>query len=818
MTKDFSQHQHIISKFRGKVSQKDFEAKFAAATKHLAKTERFILKMELKRLAGACTRLVDLRGNVDGDCRAYEHEDRIHYLDDIAIKVFEDNFKSYGGYTFGVYEAVTNTINNFRVIYQREKQGIKIPVSAENQKVYEKTQYPATLFKFGHYFDRSEERMNFAISVSVELGKYQKVEAVSSDISINGCKIRLKDCPPLEVEQVITIAFSGMNQEFEFGDNSTFSYEVRNVQVLEGIQLVGLRRVYSGKSQNDAFKRFLKGYIQGNKRRYKINLDNTISALQARHLETFTFAKLNELPVFIEKNQQYLYPKFALTCPNNQSIFQYWQDEGRQSTLEFLITEERIAKLQKARRLGRSLLVYSFIHESQGKNYFYSADQQQLQDDKNFMQQFLGFAADKTSFAITDLSLLDVDQSTAFSPLTLSNTLTKKNEYLNSPPSDEVNGILANIPFIVVVQDITNSQLVEGYQAFEFDDIDIYRLKQFGHKRADQKRLVDEVGINYKNQRQEPRFKYKTPVSVEVSGVHWLGESHDFSTSGLKVELDKTTVLKKGDVVNLTFPNLQKITSSFDLQNLPYEVMRVNRKKTIVNLRVIVEKHQHIGRSFFRLLIDKNRHKLTPDEYALITPGMAKALRNIYSACLTINNYILQTSGSRYKTESIACSDEYGKLLATMKMLSDKRGYYNLYPLLSHQQLQHDITAKLKKMQPSDFPENTMLYISIDHSLEDIDEAVQVRLDSQLTTLKLQQMFISNALKKGDFFALQLKLSRADPPDMDHLNPELSYISSYAIHRGKQIEQDIWSVAGIMQVYDITHEVLLRRNLQIAKP
>ena len=814
MTKDFSQHQNIISQFKGQVSASDFEAKFAVATKNIAKTERFLLKMELKRLAGKCTRLVDLRGNVDGDCRAFEHESRVHYLDDVAIKVFQDNVKKYGAYTFGVYEAVMNTDNNFRIIYQREKSGIKTPASTDNLKIYEKTQYPAKLYQFGHYFDRIEERMNFAIAVTVSQGKFTQKEAVTSDLSVDGCKVRLKGFADVALGDVLALQFTGFAQEFEFGKQNSFSYEVCNVQVLDEFQLVGLKRIYPGNYQKDAFKRFLQGYIQGNKRRYKINLENTIAALQSRHLETFAIAKLNELPVFIEQ-QETLVPKYALTGQNNQNIFQYWQNEHRHSTLSYLINQERIEKIIKAQRLGKSLLVYSFVHESQGKSFFYSADEIQLMEDKNFRQKFLGFASSKPSFAIFDLSVLEVEKQRAFSPLTLANTLTKKNEYLNAQPSIEVKQLLEKIPYIVVVQDITHPQLSESYQQFSFDDININRLKHFGHKPAGDTAHVDEVGIHYKNQRQEPRFKYNTPVVVHAEGVQWLANSHDFSTSGLKVGLDKSTVLKKGDVVNLTFPKLQKITSSFALKDLPYEVMRINRKKNVLNLRVIVEKHQHIGRSFFRLLIDKNRHKLTADEYALITPGMAKALRNIYSASLEIANLIVQTSGSRYKTECITSSGEFGRLLPMLKTFSDKADSYNLYPILSEQHIQNSINNRLKKMQTTDFPENQIIYIAIDHSQEDIEDAVKVRSDSQLKTLKLQKIFISSALKKGDFYAVQLKLSRADEPDMDHLNPELSYISSYAIHRGKQIEQDIWSVAGIMQVYDITHEVLLRRQISL---
>ena len=53
--------------------------------------------MELKRLAQPCTRLIDLRGLVDGECKTYEYNERPHYLDDVAIKVFEENVAYYGG-------------------------------------------------------------------------------------------------------------------------------------------------------------------------------------------------------------------------------------------------------------------------------------------------------------------------------------------------------------------------------------------------------------------------------------------------------------------------------------------------------------------------------------------------------------------------------------------------------------------------------------------------------------------------------------------------------------------------------------------------
>jgi hypothetical protein len=95
-------------------------------------------------------------------------------------------------------------------------------------------------------------------------------------------------------------------------------------------------------------------------------------------------------------------------------------------------------------------------------------------------------------------------------------------------------------------------------------------------------------------------------------------------------------MLLKGDMAYLSFPKLQKITSAFALTDLPYEVVRVNSAKNIINLRVFVQQHQHIGRKFFKALIDKNSDKLTSDEYDTFSPGLARALRNIYSASSTV--------------------------------------------------------------------------------------------------------------------------------------------------------------------------------------
>ena len=812
--KDFSKYQSIIERFRGTVVQKDFEAKFAEATLKIPTSERFLLKMEIKRLGSSCTRLIDLRGLVNGECRAYEHEGRVHFLDDVAIKTFEQNLAYYGAYTFGVYDATTNTENNFRVIYQKEKASLQGNTNTSTVKsitTIDKIQYPAKFYTTRVYHDRCEERMNYSVPILVMLNEQTVIEALSSDMSGKGFKLKFTEHQPFYLDQVVTLRLTGLERDFQFGENHSFSYKVRNISVLDKLQYVGFERVDI--VEKDTFLQFLTGYIQGNKRRYKINLENTVEALQCRSFEQFVVPKINELPVFLGKNDEQLVPKYVLTCANNQPIYQYWQNETGQQTLSLLLNHERASRVKKAAKVGGSLLVYCFNHQSHDKLYFYTADEQQLQKDRQFFSQFVAFAAVKPSFKIFSLRYQSILTERGFAPFTVANTLKLKDLHLNQTPTDEVKQILASLAGIITITDITSDALIADYRSLSYDNINMQLLKDFGHKYPTKLPLVDEVGLNYRNHRQEPRFIFETPTVLTLKQEQSSGVSEDFSVSGLRVKFDQATNFEMGDVLQVTFPKLQQITSAFELKGLPYEIVRMNKSKTVLNMKVYVEQHQHVGRSFFKALIEKNRDKLKSDEYALLIPGLSKALRTVYSRSLLIANLLIQSSGSRYKTEVIVASEQSSPLFSEMQRLSDRDNFYNLFPLLSALSNSTLADSQLKKMFPKDSPVSEELYIAINPNKELVENKVLVRLGKDLALPEMKKMFIKRAIKNGHFFCVKLVMSRTEPPDMGYLNPELSYISTYAIHRAKQLEQEIWSVSGVMQCIDITDEAMNRYQL-----
>jgi hypothetical protein len=45
---------------------------------------------------------------------------------------------------------------------------------------------------------------------------------------------------------------------------------------------------------------------------------------------------------------------------------------------------------------------------------------------------------------------------------------------------------------------------------------------------------------------------------------------------------------------------------------------------------------------------------------------------------------------------------------------------------------------------------------------------------------------------------------------MDMLQLEMNYVSMYALHRAKELEENLWAISGCVHLVDITDEVLLR--------
>lgn len=819
---DLQAYTSVLERLKPLINTPLFDEEFRLLTGDLAKSQQFLIKMELKRLAQPCTYYIDLRGRVDGEVRAFEHKGQTHYLDELAIQTFEKGLEQYGQYTIGIFEDVTNTTNNFRVRHQQETNkrlqevltgevseaaALALPSSEAEQAGNDyKT---AHLIRFAGYSVRREERMNFTIDIEVVQQDEERFPATTSDLSVSGCKIKIPLAIEMKAGQKVAIFFRGLEQEFALGINNGIPYQVIDVELADKGYHVRLKRLPL--ADEKGFSEFLQNFIHGNKRRYKVNLDNTYDAVFIKGYEQFYLPRISSLPVFLAVNEGKATPSCVLTTENNRHLMHYFQDERQQNVLSQLLHVRRLKQCLAKEANENSTILYTFTHAAKGRLFFYSATTEELLQHAELKQVFFGFGAAKPSFRAFRLSVLRTLPAHAHIPLSLPATADQEVQKLNQPPTPLIANFIRNLRYIVALTDISTAQSTALYKAITYDPALLNQLKVFGHAKLEQLPQIESASVQYVNLRSESRFLYKTTVVLQQDNGHEIQAfSRDFSSKGIQLECDQPVNFEKGDTVKISLPELQKITTKHQLSGLPYEVMAVSKNKLIMNMRVIDPTNDHAGKIFFQQLINNNRSKLTMAEETPKFPGLGPALRNMYVKALDTFAFYVHRQGVRYNLDVVAMGAKPSALHKLLAQFGENASDMTMLPLLKNNATNLQFANQLKKMKRQEVPFSYEVFLRFTPGKDSIEQSFETKFDFDFQQNSAKKAFIDSVVQSDLLFAFKIFLSRTGRPDTDHIAKELGYVSTYAIHKAKVLEEELWSVVGVGDVVDISDEVLMR--------
>lgn len=804
MTQEFEQYQELIEQLKPVVNEPDFNQTLSTIASHVSKPKRFLIKMELKRQAKPCVQIIDLRGLVDGRCSPYEYGELTHFLDQIAIDVFERQVRAFGEYTVGVYEAVNNTENNFRVMHQQELLArSKSPASSDTEPESDSL-YPARLINFANYRQRHEERMNFVVNIEIFNQLNEAIPANTIDISINGLKVKLRKDRLFKPHEQLTIQFRGLGTDNTLDKNEGVSYEVINVEQGSEEQRLTLCRTHQRVTPK--FDAFLERFIQGNKRRYKVNMDNTIDAIQAKGYEQYYIPQFNSLPMFIEENQGQLQPRYVLTNDFNKDSLHYWTDETGQLRIEHLVTSQRLQQL--AEREQKETYLYVFSRLNNQKTFFYSATPEQLESHPQLKPVFLGYGSRKASWRVFKLQLLDMQPEQAHIPLSLPDSLSNNVKKQNNQPSARLMSRLIKLKYIALLTDLTDDWNTIPYQKNKLNKTALPGIKPFAHSRAAVAEPVTLHRFKYQNLRTQERFQLRSKVIINFRDLQLEGLTEDISCNGIKVELNKAFPGRIFDDVTISFPQLQKMSPKFVLKGLLYEVKNISSDGNVLNLNVVDNSLPHNAQLFFDQLIKANKNKLKTYRDDEVIPGIGEALRNIYSANIPNIAFYMRKEGVNYTPDAIAKPPAEHPLLPLLDYQAEL-GTLNLYPLFATN-IPNFIPQTLKKLSNHSKPVMRELFIAFNPLATDHKQAIKVKFVDQFEQDALRREFIAQAIGGGQFFAVKVFIARTGRPDTAMIRTEMNYVGIYAMHKAKQLEEQLWNVTGVGNLIDITEEVLLR--------
>jgi hypothetical protein len=809
MSQDLEQFHDIIEQLKPMINEPEFNQVLSQVAATVPKQKRFLIKMELKRLARPCVRLIDLRGHVDGECRLYEHESRPHYLDEVAIEVFERQIRLFGdNYTIGVYEAVSNTENNFRVMYRKQKEEGTSEDSQQSAAKEQLQRYCARVLAFDDFARRAEERMNFAINIELFSELNKSIPATTVDISVSGLKIRVSKEQMFKPGERLTVQFRGLEGEFVLDKKSGVPFSIVNIDRTKQEQRLCLKRIYD--AHIPSFDAFLERFIHGNKRRYKVNMNNTLKAIRNKTYEQYYVPNFTSIPIYIELVEGEYRPKYVLANDCNKEAVYYWADELFQLKLGYLFSHQRISQWMELAEEARETYIYVFNHIKDEKIYFYSATQEELEQQPELKKIFLGYGARKASWRIYKLQLTAIAPSQCHLPLSIPDSISDAVKRQNQAPAPRLMARLKNLCQIAVLTDVTDDISTYTYQKLKITRAQLPALKVFGHPRNKLPIEVNMFRFKYLNQRLESRFLLRSKVIVTCDELELEGVSEDISVHGLKIELQKFFHLEEGTLVYLNFPQLQKVTSKYDIGALPYKVKNISPERNVLNLQVVSNENNTTALRFFEELIKTNRSKLKAYKEEEEIPGIGEALRHLYARNIVNVAFFIKKEGIHMLPDAIATTARSNRLAALLSHKTDP-GEYSLYPIYEAKGLQTDfIQNVLKRSKTTSRPIMRELFVAFDPSQANIGDSIRSQFAEQFKDDEQRRMFISSALRSGQFIAIKVFLARTGRPDADLISSELSYVGSYAVHKAKVLEEQLWNICGVGELIDVTDEAMSR--------
>ncbi|MCH1929099.1 PilZ domain-containing protein [Shewanella sp. A25] len=779
-------HSALIEQLKPLLMEPNFQEIFAQLTSNENNSTRFLLKMELNRLASPCTRIIDLRDKSELPCTEVKLSQQRHFLDEPAKHSLQEALSLYRNqYTVGVYEHVLAS-------HQQRKQQMRQGVTPTEVGEAEPFIVPGVVL--GSYFNRAEERMNYSIRIAISQPDRGELRGITVDLSIGGARIRVSANHGLDFDKPLKVKLLELSEEYYYPDLQLgVDYEIVDSQSNGEYSWLRLKRL----GGSDALSEMLGNLIRGYKMRYKLDVNDVIVTASGLGFERHYLPHLPQLPLFL--NQQTKSISHMLLSRDNQQIVHYFQDENDISQLPGMLTPSRLISLVKQPENPDHSLFFSFTFNAQGSLHFYSATLAELKA-KGLMNLFLGFASTKPSWRIFKLTADKIFHAKGYRRATLPGDDSKY-----SPLAEQQ---LAQFSHLLQLTDITNEDARASYTAWQ-DGSNANALKAFAQQKLTAHQIKP-VGMQFSERRQEARFAFKTLVNVSQGPIKASGLSIDISSRGMQLNLDNPTEFTSNKPLLVSFPKLQTIAGKTQLDNLPYRLIRTRKNGVTIHLTAVMGHTPHVGVEFLDKLISHNKAKL---EQLTENNGEAKeladGLKNILMRELHSVPYFIEKTT---KSAQIACigvgtqRDDVSDIFAGG---SSDTMQYNLAPLMNNGFFKREILDPIRQMKPQQDMDFVEVFIQLTRQSRG-QFHLKCCLQTEIGDDKAVAAFIKQSQSVGKFIALRVYRGATEKPDINYLRRELEYINIHASHRAKQLEEQLWRVIGVGELLDITQEVELR--------
>lgn len=301
----------------------DFDFVLGQLTEEAHPSAKILVKMELNRLMAPCKKSIDLRGRVNGECRKYVFNGISHWLDDVAFNAYHKHIKKFGGYTEGMWEALVNTRNNFRVMNKQTLDEQTPSLANANRH------FLAEPIQLGYDLKRHEKRLKVQSQVELRRCNDQILHGLSIDLSSSGAKFKVPGAFKYNLGEIIEVTFTEFASKYPLsGIEKPLTYRVLAVDDCDENEAIRYLRAIR-LTDTKLIDRIIDEALNSAEKRSRHDNQDKIIRARTRGYEHIALKHTSNLPLFFAGNEL----KLAMLTPNNHKLWQYWHDERNQQVL-----------------------------------------------------------------------------------------------------------------------------------------------------------------------------------------------------------------------------------------------------------------------------------------------------------------------------------------------------------------------------------------------------------------------------------------------------------------------------------------------------
>jgi len=758
----------------------DFDFLLSQITEGEPPSVKLLVKMELNRVMVPCSKIVDLRGRVNGECREYELDGIKHWLDDVAFNTYQKNVRKFGGYTEGVWEALSNTHNNFRVMKKRGQQ--HGDETAEKSSIFD-----VETIKLGYDLKRRENRLKISSQIEFKVNN-DLVHATTIDLSPSGAKFKVPSAFDYKSGETISVRFVELIKESELEElKAPIKYRIVGVDESYDNDSVKFLRLLKLEESN-VVEQLIESKLNSDNQRNRHDTQDKVIRARSRGYEHTFLKHTCNLPLFFSGSEL----KLALMTENNQPIWQYWHDERNQQALTSLFNPQRLKYLIRSEAQNKSNIFYSFTHAHQDKTLFFSM---MLPEAKPEVRQlFCHVGAKKDSWRVLRIHMFE---------------LSKEECAELTEHSSELTLDASTLTHCGILQEISTEMSNDDYLLTPKPKLPSSAINSFRHARNPTNNPIC-IYYDAKSRRKEPRFQFRSPlILTDVNNQTHAGVTLDISKRGISIALTSPSTLKAGETCSVNFTELDKHDKNSALSKVPYKVIRISPGGKRLQLVILEDSHTMKNIAFFGSLIEHNQDKLNSITEVLPSNELLEGLHDILLDKVISAPIFVEKPTRTLKPRIIGVNFPLPPYLILLAKLG-KEDKFSLEPIYKG----HTNTLLAQPMKHIDDaqPQFHEIYLAITlfgnriHSYES-------KLIGEFESIKERIDFIKNAQSLGNFYAIRICCAPVFEPMSALLQEDITELAPINMHHARTLEKEISGIVGYNEIIDITEEVTLRLEL-----